>query len=176
MPQNLELKAAIASTRAMTRIAVGLRAKKKGVLLQKDIYYRVPRGRLKLRTIGKRESELIYYSRPDKRRGRFSLYCIVPISRAKLADALCAAAFGRTVVVEKKRRLFLYKNARIHIDSVGNLGDFIEFEVIVNRGKNQAHKLLDFLYCRFGIRQSSLVAGSYSDLMLHGRKLQTAHR
>ncbi len=169
MPQNLELKATIASIREMTRIAQELRAKDQGVLRQKDIYYRVPRGRLKLRMIGNSASELIYYLRPNKRKRRFSHYSILPISNARLADAFFAAALGRKTIVEKKRRLFLYKNARIHIDSVKSLGDFLEFEVLVRHGKRQARILLNFLCLRFGIQQSSLVPVSYSDLLLRRR-------
>ena len=49
------------------------------------------------------------------------------------------------MVVEKKRRLFLYKNSRIHLDEVRGLGTFIEFEVLVKHGKQQAQKLLELL-------------------------------
>jgi predicted adenylyl cyclase CyaB len=176
MPQNLELKASIASARRMIRIARNLRARYGGLLHQKDIYYRVPQGRLKLRIFNNSSSELIYYHRPDNKRSRFSRYYVVPIADVKLAETLCAAAFGRKTTIEKKRRLFLYKNARIHIDSVKNLGEFLEFEVVVKYGKQQARILLDFLRNRFGIRRSALVAGSYSDLLLRGRKHRIALR
>jgi adenylate cyclase class IV len=157
----------------MARIAGELRARYKGVLVQKDVYYRVPHGRLKLRSIGKGVTELIAYRRQNKRWGRISFYSILPVSNPKLAEAFYAAAFGRMVIVEKKRRLYLYKNARIHIDSVKILGDFIEFEVVVTKGKRQARRLLDFLCRRFGIQQSALVAVSYSDLALRSRRRQT---
>ena len=69
-------------------------------------------------------------------------------------------------VVEKKRRLFLYKNSRIHLDEVYGLGTFIEFEVLVKYGKRQAQKLLEVLSLEFNITPASIVPGSYSDLLL----------
>ncbi len=169
MPQNLELKATIVSTQAATRIARNLRARSRGLLHQKDIYFAVKRGRLKLRIIRNSGAELIYYHRPNKKGRRLSRYDILPISNSKVTATICTAVFGRKTVVEKKRRLFLYKNARIHIDSVKNLGDFLEFEVIVKSGIQQARSLLDFLVHRFNVKRSSFVAVSYSDLMLRRR-------
>jgi predicted adenylyl cyclase CyaB len=169
MPQNLELKARISSMSEAVRAARSLHMRSKGILHQRDVYYNVPHGRLKLRIINTCAAELIYYNRPDKKGHRYSDYCILPVSNPKLFNALCTAAFGQKVVVEKKRRLYLYKNARIHLDDVRELGAFIEFEVLVKYGKQQAQTLLKFLLEHFGINHSATIAGSYSDLLLRVR-------
>jgi predicted adenylyl cyclase CyaB len=167
MPQNLELKAHISSVAAAVRIAHRLNAHAKGVLQQRDIYYKVPRGRLKLRIIKDRSAELIFYSRPNKKGSRYSDYFVLPVDDAVLTNALCTAAFGQKVVVEKKRRLFLYKNSRIHLDEVHRLGTFVEFEVLVKYGKRQAQKLLDVLSKDFAIKPAAIIGISYSDMLLH---------
>lgn len=166
MPQNLELKSCIPSIQTACRRARKLHAKYKGMLIQRDQYYDIPQGRLKLRTENARRSELIYYLRPNRRANRYSNYSILPVTEAKLIDKICTAAYGKKIEVAKKRHLFLYKNARIHIDEVKRLGTYIEFEVIVKKGRLQAQKLLNDLSVWFGIKGSEKIAGSYSDLLL----------
>jgi len=48
---------------------------------------------------------------------------------------------------------------------VRGLGSFLEFEVLVTRGKPQARKLMKRLTVTFGIRKASIVGESYSDLL-----------
>ena len=166
MPQNLELKARISSVSEAVRAARRLHAQAKGVLYQRDIYYKISRGRLKLRIINDRSAELIFYRRPNKKGSRYSDYIVFPVSNAKLTNELCTAAFGQKVVVEKKRRLFLYKNSRIHLDEVRGLGTFVEFEVLVKHGIRQAQKLLEVLSTEFAIKQTAVLAFSYYDMLL----------
>jgi predicted adenylyl cyclase CyaB len=170
MPQNLELKARISSVSEATRIARRLKAKARGVLHQRDIYYLVRSGRLKLRIISKRPAELIFYTRPNKRGSRYSDYVLLPVSNSKSTNELFTTLFGQKVVVEKKRRLFLLKNSRIHLDEVRGLGAFIEFEVLVKHGKRQAQKLLEFLTAEFDIKRTATVAVSYSDLIFNSKR------
>ena len=49
MATNLELKAPLASIKGAREQAAALGGVSKGTLLQRDTYFRVPRGRLKLR-------------------------------------------------------------------------------------------------------------------------------
>jgi predicted adenylyl cyclase CyaB len=167
MPENLELKARILSAPDAVRAVRRLHAQSKGILQQCDIYYNVPRGRLKLRIINHHSAELIFYNRANKKGSRYSDYFILPVSNTKLTNELCTAAFGQKITVKKKRRLYLFKNSRIHIDEVRGLGRFMEFEVLVNHGKRQAQKLLELLSEEFSIQYSATVAGSYSDLLLN---------
>lgn len=170
MPKNLELKAYISSVSDALCAARHLNAKAKGILQQRDIYYNVPRGRLKLRIINNRHAELIFYNRLNKKGSRYSDYFLLPVSNAKLTNELCTSAFGQKVVVKKKRRLFIYKNSRIHIDTLSGLGTFIEFEVLVNRGKQQAQKLLQLLAAEFCIKHADTIAVSYSDMMINSKR------
>ncbi|RPI05378.1 MAG: CYTH domain-containing protein [Ignavibacteriae bacterium] len=169
MPQNLELKARVSSLSEALHIAHRLHAREKGTLQQRDIYYQVPRGRLKLRILNKRSAEMIYYTRPDKRGGRYSQYLVVPVKNAALTNVLCSSAFGQKVIVTKKRRLLIYKNSRIHLDQVRGLGIFIEFEVLVKNGKQQAQKLLKKLCKEFAIIQTGIIGDSYSDMLIRKR-------
>jgi adenylate cyclase class IV len=165
MPKNLELKSHYDSLSRAKRIARAIGAVHKGTLWQVDTYFKVRSGRLKLREIDGEQFELIYYERANARSSRYSDYRIVQLTEPRSARELFRTLFGISVVVRKKRTLFLYQNARIHIDSVERLGTFIEFEVVVNRGKKQAHALMQFLRKELRIDPRSLVGGSYSDMI-----------
>ena len=166
MAQNLELKARILSMPRAIQTAGSLHIRSKGILNQRDIYYCVPYGRLKLRIIDNQKAEMIYYNRPNRKGRKYSDYNVVPVSNPKLIDKICTAALSRKIVVEKKRLLFLYKNARIHLDEVRGLGIFIEFEVLVKYGKPQAQILMKFLSEHFKIKRPDTVPVSYSDLLI----------
>jgi adenylate cyclase class 2 len=166
MPTNLEIKAKYSSLVRARKISRALGARSGGTLNQTDTYFKVKRGRLKLREINGKELELIYYLRANDRRSRYSDYNVLKLREKEAAKRVLNALFETMVIVKKKRELFLYKNSRIHIDSVASLGGFIEFEVLVVEGKKQARQLMTFLQSEFGINSSMLIAGSYSDMML----------
>jgi adenylate cyclase class IV len=165
MPTNLEIKAKIDSLQRARRIAKALGARSKGTLRQTDTYFKVRQGRLKLREINGKKLELIYYKRDNTKGNRYSNYTVLELTGEPGAKRVLNAVFETSVIVKKARNLFLYKNSRIHIDSVTNLGGFIEFEVLVTKGKKQARSLMSFLRKEFDVQSSSLIAGSYSDLL-----------
>jgi adenylate cyclase class 2 len=164
VPSNLELKASIPSITKASTIAYRLGAVPQGILQHVDTYFRVPKGRLKLRVINRSRAELIAYDRPNIRAGRYSAYVILPVSNPVETKKILSNLLGVSQVVEKKRTLFIYQNARIHLDNVKGLGSFLEFEVIVEKGRKQAKHLFDKLVEAFGIQKDQLIAGSYADL------------
>jgi adenylate cyclase, class 2 len=166
MPTNLEIKAKYPSLVRARKISSALGARFSGTLNQTDTYFKVKQGRLKLREINGKELELIYYSRANDRGSRYSDYTVLELKKKEAAKRVLNSLFETMVIVKKKRVLFLYKNSRIHVDSVAGLGGFVEFEVLVVRGKKQARQLMSFLRSEFGIDSSMLIAGSYSDMLL----------
>lgn len=164
MLKNLELKARIASLKRAQAVCRRVDAAYKGKLAQIDTYFRVRKGRLKLREINSKQFEIICYFRQNLKKSRYSNYLVVPVVDPKRTKELCSRLFGVRGVVRKNRFLYLFKNARIHIDAVKGLGTFIEFEVMVNQGKQQARQLMQFLTATFGIADDSIIAVSYVDL------------
>ena len=71
---------------------------------------------------------------------------------------------GAQGCVRKRREVWLYKNARIHLDTVEGLGRFIEIEVVVTEGMPQARALMKELREVLGISAKDLIAGSYGEL------------
>jgi adenylate cyclase class 2 len=165
MPRNLEIKASIPSLRTALSICRRIGARRTELLRQTDTYFDVEKGRLKLREINGKKFELIYYERANHRGSRYSDYTIVSVDEPAAMKSICISLFGVKLIVRKNRILFLYRNARIHLDRVRDLGTFIEFEVLVKQGQRQARQLMEYLILEFGVSKKSSIAGSYEDLL-----------
>ena len=105
---------------------------------QEDVYFRVPRGRLKLRRYDNGKSELIYYQREDQGKPRDSQYYLLAIPHPDAALTLFQQALGVLAVVRKQRELWVFRNVRIHLDRVEHLGEFLELESVVDEKTDHA--------------------------------------
>ncbi len=139
-----------------------------GVLVQRDTYFHVPHGRLKLREEDGAAPQLIAYERPDQIGQRESRYRIVHVNQVDELKLALSSALGIKVVVAKKRHLFLWKEVRIHLDEVEGLGNFIEFEAVASEGSDLSRRKAHVATMRqaFAIDDSSVIGGSYCDLAL----------
>jgi predicted adenylyl cyclase CyaB len=163
MPSNLEYKTSCANHRENLRRATECGAEDLGVLVQEDIYFDVPAGRLKLRRFGDGSAELIGYTRPDLRGARQSEYVKIAVESPEEVLRTFTTLFGVRTTVRKRRRLFLRRGCRIHLDEVETLGSFLEFEIPVP-GEADPHTLLEELLGIFGVLFDAAIAGSYADL------------
>jgi predicted adenylyl cyclase CyaB len=170
MGRNLELKARDREPSRSLAVCEELGAEDRGTLTQRDTYFAVPRGRLKLRE-EPGAATLIAYERPDLAGNKESRYRLVEVPDPVELRAALESAIGITVVVSKSRRLFIHENVRIHLDRVEGLGDFIEFEAVAatNEDTSRFAGLLDELRERFGIGEEDLRRESYSDLLRASR-------
>jgi predicted adenylyl cyclase CyaB len=166
--RNIELKARNADPARSLAVCAALGAEDRGVLEQRDTYFHATRGRLKLREEMGSTAHLIAYERADLLDRRESMYRIVEVEDAAELRLALAETLGVKVVVSKRRRLFIWRDVRIHLDEVQDLGDFLEFEAIVtpDRELAAAESLVEDLRGKFCIAAADLVAGSYSDLAL----------
>jgi adenylate cyclase class 2 len=165
--RNIELKARIVSLDA-ARNACQQFADLSGEEQQVDTYFRCSQGRLKLRQRFGLPAQLVGYSRADSNMPRPSDYWLVTIDEPAVLQSALAATLGVLVVVRKRREVFLYRNVRIHLDRVDELGDFVEFEAVLaaDDDERQAAELVLELAARLGVTQSDRVDRSYSDLLL----------
>lgn len=166
MPKNLEVKIPIARIDEWKDRLSLIGAEFVRQVQQTDTYFIVDHGRLKLREVGASESELIYYFRDESLTERWSEYEVVPIQEPSRMKVLLSRSLGVKAVVEKHRQIFLYRNARIHLDRVTGLGEFLEFEVMELDGPQGAHQLLDFLLEELALRDAERVRASYSDMIV----------
>lgn len=142
---------------------------------QTDTYFKVQKGRLKLRE-GRIENALIYYERPDSAAAKISNVLLHKLEPGQTLKQILGASLGIKAVVRKVRKIYFIENVKFHFDTVDGLGQFIEVEVIDETGsaeiatlENQCRHYAEF----FGILPEDYVSESYSDLIL--RKLGAAN-
>src|SRR3989449_2131714 len=165
---NYEFKARLKNEAHVRTVLKALRARFIGTDHQVDTYFRVPRGRLKVRQ-GDIENALIFYERPNARGARPSRVRMIELPPNSPVQEILAAALGVLAVVDKRREIYFAGNVKIHLDRVRGLGRFVEVEAIsrsgrVRRIREQARNFQKL----FGIAHADMVAESYSDLVLTG--------
>ncbi|XP_071274519.1 uncharacterized protein [Agelaius tricolor] len=138
------------------------------VLLQTDTFFRVPRGRLKLRQTQDGRGELIFYERPDSAGPKLSRFSITPTADPEGLQAVLSQSLGVLGTVRKERLLFLLGQTRLHLDRVQGLGDFLELEVVLQpeQSEEDGQRLARELLQEFGIGEQDLISGAYLDLLL----------
>ena len=171
MGRNIEVKARAADFAVQREKAGTLAGSPPELLTQEDTFFRAKRGRLKLRRFDADRGELIYYERADARGPSESRYLILPTREAvTLRDAL-SKALGVSGVVRKQREVYHVAGARVHMDTVEGLGEFIELEAVLGPdesqedGRARVRDLADAL----GISDGDLIDRAYIDLLLDRR-------
>jgi homotetrameric cytidine deaminase len=156
--RNVELKAADPDPDRSLAAALALGATDRGILRQRDTYFHVPSGRLKLREESPGAATLIQYVRPDSQDARDSRYRLIPVADPEELRAGLEAALGVLAVVEKERRLLLWESVRIHLDRVAGQGTFVELEDVEGEPA-RVGRVAEAL----AIDRERTLAGSYAD-------------
>jgi predicted adenylyl cyclase CyaB len=166
MPMNVEIKARIPNTAIAMSALCALGAECSATLHQEDTLFAVPRGRLKMRCDEEGVCELVYYRRENQTGPCISSYFRQPLTNPSNKKAELQSLFGIKKIVRKRRLVFIACGARVHIDDVEGLGQFLEIEVPFDR-KADAHRaahLTRMLMMRLSISDRDLIAGAYEDL------------
>jgi adenylate cyclase class IV len=167
MAKNIEIKARVGDLENLKQLAEQVSDSAPELLIQEDTFFRVEKGRLKLRVLGPDRAELIYYERADSLAPRPSDYRIFRTSDPECLKTLLSIGLGVRGVVRKRRWLYLAGTTRIHLDQVENLGTFVEIEVVLGAGQTMAEgtAIARRLMERLGIREADLVEKAYIDLL-----------
>lgn len=168
---NIEIKARCKKSSQIRQILRQRNAIFKGEDHQIDTYFNCKDGRLKLRE-GTIENHLIHYQRNDEAGPKKSVVTLYkPQPGSKLKEIL-TNSLGVFIVVDKKREIYFINNVKFHLDTVDELGSFVEIEAIDNTGqigqdklKKQCEKYIGL----FQIQAEDLINCSYSDMLLQLR-------
>ena len=190
MATNLEFKAHCQSFESLYSRLADLKATHRETVHQTDTYFSVThvkdaslletcKPRLKLREITEAsdhgvtsadetdEAWLIYYERPNQSESRYSQYQLSKVSDPSTLKALLTVALGVETIVQKQREVWMFKNTRIHLDTVADLGEFIELETVF-QGQTEAEAIDEHQHVKrtLYLGTADPVAVSYSDLVM----------
>lgn len=165
--QNIEIKARLSDRSNVESRLSALGARRMWTHRQKDTFFGVPKGWLKIREAEGRPPEVISYERATDRAGpRSSYYEVILVEDAEAWKRLLGRVLPADKIVEKERTLWIYEHTRVHLDRVDGLGEFLELETVVEgipleEAKAETQRILETL----GVQRGDLVALPYRDLI-----------
>ncbi len=167
MPSNIEIKVRVRDFNEIRRRAEELSNTPVEIIPQEDIFFKTPKGRLKLRVLAADHAQLIYYNRPDQEGPKRSDYHVSRTSDPENLKRVLELAFGIRGVVRKTRYLYLVRQTRVHLDDVQGLGQFMELEFVMGEGQSDAEgkAIAEGLMTSLGVERSDLLEGAYMDLL-----------
>jgi homotetrameric cytidine deaminase len=174
--RNIELKALDPDPARSLAVCRELGAEDRGVLRQRDTYFRARSGRLKLREEDGAPPVLIQYDRPDAAAARESRYRLTRVEDPDELRASLDSALGTLVVVDKERHLLLWDGVRIHLDTVQGLGSFVELEGVAPPESDLAPEREKVAHLRARLGIDEILTDSYSDRLLGADALIAAAR
>ena len=165
--QNIEIKTRLPDRAAVEGRLKELGSRKAWVRHQRDVFFAVPKGWLKLREAGAAGAELIAYERATDDSGpRESDYDRMPVNDPETCRQLLGRALGISGVVEKVRTLYLVDHTRVHLDAVEGLGDFLELETVVDGiSREEAQAETDRVIDALGLDPQEFLSVPYRDLL-----------
>lgn len=171
MPRNLELKCRIHDAAALRQRLERLAAEPPEQLSQDDTFFNCARGRLKLRVSSAADGQLIFYQRDSDSVPAVSAYSIVPVAAPDELREQLTAAYGQMGQVRKQRLAFRLEGARVHLDAVEDLGDFLEIEIPIDDADDEdaARRTFDALLQYLDLRNEDAISAAYVDLLRQPR-------
>ncbi len=164
--KNLEAKFRLADLDRARDAALALGYAEHAMLTQRDTFFHVDRGKLKLREENG-AAVLIYYHRNESGPLMLSNYDIVKVVEPAATLAMLTRALGTIAVVEKVRTLLMRDHVRLHLDRVATLGTFGEIEAVIADGDDpeQSRTAVNELLAALAIARSGLIDISYFEML-----------
>jgi len=174
---EIEVKAKVKSEKKLEETLRKLGAKFDKEVEEEDIYFAHPSrdfGKtdeaLRLRKMAKPKKEFFFtykgkkIDKITKTREELTINLESNADYEKTKEILLTLGFREVMKINKRRKLFRFKNFLISIDSVKNLGTFAEIEK--KSKKYDAKEMLGFMK-RLGLKQS--ITKSYLELLMDGK-------
>lgn len=165
--RNVEAKFRLRDRKLIRERALALGFVEKPTFAQRDTFFSVALGKLKLRE-EQSAACLIYYRRDGAPGRQISDYEIVPVADCERMRLMLGEALGVLAEVRKYRTLLMLDNVRLHLDRVEGLGEFGEIEAVMSDADNvetMRHRVTRLL-ADLGVTRDDLVQLSYFELAM----------
>ncbi|MFT5749236.1 MAG: adenylate cyclase class 2 [Ancylomarina sp.] len=167
MPINIEIKAHCHDLNKVRDILISKNAESKGMDHQTDTYFNSNKGRLKLRE-GNIENNLIHYERENTEGSKESKFTLYKTEQNSSLKEILGVALGNKCTVEKDREIYFIENVKFHLDTVKDLGTFIEIEASNKDNdltKDKLQEQCNFYIKLLQINLKDFISDSYSDMI-----------
>ena len=172
----VELKARVDDHNFLRKKLSALGAEYNGSFQQTDLYFVVPEGRLKLREVkGTSTTELIYYERENIAGPKQDNAFLLRVQESEDLKNILKKILKPLIVIQKVREIYRYQGTsgpsnypyiQVHLDTVKNLGKFVELEMETSEKTLEKDKeILNNFANELDIEEKQLVEISYSDLL-----------
>ena len=164
--KNLEAKFRLVDLVEAERRAAAIGYTRRAILEQRDTFFRVANGKLKLREESG-SAVLIFYHRIESGPLMLSNYEIVQVAEPARTLRMLEDALGTIAVVEKVRTLMMRDNVRLHLDRVARLGLFGEIEAVIADGDDpeRSRGAVDEIVAALGVTPGDLIDVSYFEML-----------
>ncbi|GAC1630509.1 MAG: class IV adenylate cyclase [Nevskia sp.] len=164
--RNLEAKFKIRDPSAAQIAAIAIGYKPAGLLSQHDTFFKVARGKLKLREEDER-AYLVAYQRADEGALQLSEYRIVPVPDPAAMRKLLSGSLGVLAEVRKRRTLLRRDHVRLHLDEIEGLGFYGEIEAVLDDDADLdgERAFVERTLLALQIERAALIEDSYFELM-----------
>jgi predicted adenylyl cyclase CyaB len=167
--RNLEAKFRIVDVRQARARAEAIGFTSRATLIQRDTFFAVAAGKLKLREEAA-SAALIHYRRVHEGALEVSDYEIVPVVDPAPLHAMLSGALGVIAEIRKVRTLLMRRNVRLHLDRVEGLGSFGEIEAVAAAGEAPEiyRAEVDDILKALEVMPADLISESYFELINRG--------
>ena len=167
--RNLEAKFRIGDAAQARARAEAIGFSLRASLVQRDTFFAVAQGKLKLREQAD-GAALIHYRRAREGSLEVSDYEIVAVAEAKTMRAMLSNALGAIAEIRKERTLLMRRNVRLHLDRVEGLGSFGELEAVIPAGEtpDEYRAEAEEILAALEITPADLISKSYFELVSGG--------
>jgi predicted adenylyl cyclase CyaB len=164
--QNLEAKFKLYDLELARKQAEAIKYEFKATLVQRDTFFRVKDGKLKLRE-EESGARMIFYGRQDSQDLKLSNYEIVAIPEPEKTREIMTRALGTIATVKKTRILMMRDHVRLHLDQVDGLGEFGEIEAVLgdHGDPERSRPAVDQLLSALDVNRKNLIAASYFEML-----------
>jgi predicted adenylyl cyclase CyaB len=164
--KNLEAKFRLSNHAGAEERARAIGYTRRAVLNQRDTFFRVANGKLKLREENG-SAVLIFYHRGESGPLMLSNYEIAKVADPPRTLRILATALGPIAVVEKVRTLMMRDNVRLHLDQVERLGEFGEIEAVIADGDDpeRSRSAVNEILGALKVEKADLIDVSYFEMI-----------
>ncbi|MGB2983279.1 MAG: class IV adenylate cyclase [Candidatus Bipolaricaulia bacterium] len=170
MPKNVEIKARVSDLDGLRVRVEALSDAEPEILDQEDVFFHVPKGRVKLRTFSDGGGELIAYDRADESGPSLSSFRIHRTENPTGLKSFLEDLLGVRGVVRKRRLLYRIGQTRVHLDDVEGLGAFLELEVVLSdeQSVEDGARIATEILAKLGVPDEDRIDRAYIDLLETG--------